>query len=109
MSPLAKTFTCALAAAGLAGAAFTPAMAAPDAGERMAVTIRTADLALDTAAGQRTLDRRIQTAARQVCQSVRMKTGTRIVDQEAHKCLAKARADAQLQVAALMNEERRGG
>jgi UrcA family protein len=112
MKPLAKTLTHALAAAGLAGAAITPAMAAPFVDgftERVIISVPTSDLDLDSDAGQRTLDRRIQSAVRQVCRSVSVKTGTRIVDQEALNCLAKARADAKQQVAALMNNERRGG
>ena len=112
MTTLAKTFSLALAAAGLAGAAITPALAAPaspaPAGQ-MTVPIATADLDLDTPAGQRTLDRRINAAARQVCRSVSVTTGTRIANPEALDCLAKARADARQQVAALMNAERRGG
>lgn len=107
MTILAKTFTYALAAAALAGAAIAPATAAPVA--RTTMTIQTADLDLDTPAGQRTLDRRIQAAARQVCRSGSAKTGTRIMDFQAKNCLAKARADAQQQLAALMNAERRGG
>jgi UrcA family protein len=112
MNPLAKTLTHALAAAGLAGAAITPAMANPFVdgfSERVIISVPTGDLDLNSAAGQRTLDRRIQTAARQACRSVSVKTGTRIIDQEVQTCLAKARANAKEQVAALMNNERRGG
>lgn len=112
MNPLAKTFTLALAATGLAGATITPAMASPfvDAfSERVIISVPTGDLDLNSDAGQRTLDRRIQTAARQACRSVSVKTGTRIINQEAQNCLAKARADAKQQVAALMDIERRGG
>lgn len=112
MTTLAKTFAFTLAAAGLAGAAITPALAAPAGpapAERMTMSIATADLDLDTPAGQRTLDRRINAAARQVCRTISVRTGTRIVDAEATNCLAKARAEAKQQVASLMNAERRGG
>ncbi|MBY0342667.1 MAG: UrcA family protein [Sphingomonadales bacterium] len=107
MKTLAKTFTLALAAAGLAGTAITPAFA--EDAPRRTTQISVADLDLGTAAGQRTLDKRIEKAVREVCRTVSVKTGTRIMDQDAQNCLARARADAKQQMATLVRNEQRGG
>ncbi len=109
MKPLAKTLTLALAAAGLAGTAFTPVAARET--QLRSEQISLADLNLGTAAGQRTLDKRIEKAARSVCRTVSVTTGLRVMDQDAHRCLVRARLDAKQQVAALTGTEteQRGG
>lgn len=107
MKTLAKTLTLALAASGLVGAAATPAFAEPIAPRTAQVTF--GDLDLETVAGQRTLDNRIERAARNVCRTGGPQTGTRIIDHESRKCLARARADAKQQVAALTGNAQRGG
>jgi UrcA family protein len=107
MKTLAKTFTLAAAAVGLAGTAITPAFAGEDAPRTTEINV--ADLDLGTAAGQRTLDKRIEKAVRQVCRTVSVQTGTRIMDRDAMECLARARADAKQQMAALVSNEQRGG
>jgi UrcA family protein len=112
MNPLAKTLVHTLAAAGLAGAAITPAFAATEYRgplDRMIIAVPTADLDLGTAAGQRTLDKRVEKAVRSVCRKVSVQTGTRIMDEESRNCHAKARADAKQQIAALTSGEQRGG
>jgi UrcA family protein len=107
MKSLAKTMTHALAALGLAGAAITPALA----GEMvpMAIKVTAADLDLSTAKGQKMLDQRIEKAARTVCRTTSLTTGSRILSQEAKTCLAKARSDARVKVAALTEAQQRGG
>lgn len=107
MKPLAKTMIHALAALGLAGAAFGPAAAGETA--PMKVTITAADLDLTTAQGQRMLDKRIEKAARTVCRTTTLTTGSRILPYEVQACLAKARTDAKRQVAALAADQQRGG
>lgn len=107
MKPLAKLMTHALAAAGLAAAAFTPAQAGQM--EQMRVTVSAEDLNLATPAGQRALDQRVEKAVRQVCRVTSPTTGSRILSQEVKTCLAKARAEARQQVAALVRADQRGG
>jgi UrcA family protein len=108
MKPLAKTITHALAALGLAGAAITPALAS-EVGP-MSIDVSTAGLDLSTADGQKTLERRVERAVRKACSTNTVTTGTRIPSQEAKACLARARADAEQQVAALtLRNEQRGG
>lgn len=112
MKTLAKTITHAVAAAGLAAAAATPGLAAASSGEpaeRMTLTISAADLDLSTPEGQRKLDNRVEKAVRTVCRVTSPTTGTRILSRDALACLAKARADARAQVAALKSEAQRGG
>lgn len=107
MKPLAKTITQSLAVLGLASAAMAPAMAAN--GELMTIHVRTADIDLATAKGQKTLDQRVEKAVRQVCRTTSHTGGSRILTMDARACLAKARADAKQQVAALTNGQQRGG
>lgn len=106
MKPLAKTVTQALVALGLAGTAISPAMAGV---QTMTIGVPTADIDLGTAKGQKILDRRVQKAVRHVCRTTSVTTGSRIISQDARACLAKARSDARQQVAALTNEQQRGG
>jgi UrcA family protein len=107
LNTLATTTIHALAALGLAGAAVSPALATN--AERMTIEVTTADLNLATVEGQKTLDRRVEKAARSVCRATSLSTGSRVLSHEAQTCLAKARADAKRQVAALMANEQRGG
>lgn len=107
MKPLAKLMAHAVAAAGLAAAAFTPAQAGQM--EQMRVTVSADDLNLATPAGQRALDQRVEKAVRQVCRVTSLTTGSRILSQEVKTCLAKARAEAREQVAALVRADQRGG
>ncbi len=112
MKTLAKTITHALVAAGLAAAAATPSLAAAGKSEPagpMTLTISAADLDLATPEGQRKLDSRVEKAVRTVCRITNQTTGTRILSRDALACLAKARADARAQVAALKSEAQRGG
>ncbi|MEL7444754.1 MAG: UrcA family protein [Pseudomonadota bacterium] len=71
--------------------------------------IQFSDLDLSTPAGQATLDKRIDAAARKVCKVDEMRTGTRIKSQSRKSCYAKARASAANQVAAVLEDQRRGG
>lgn len=111
MKPLAKVITQSLAALGLAGAAVTPALAGtmPNQGVVRTVTVPTHDLDLGTATGQRVLDNRVERAVRSVCRTTSLENGSRTMSQDALNCLAKARADARQQVAALVSDEQRGG
>jgi UrcA family protein len=112
MKSLAKMVTHSIVAAGLSAALVAPALAGnpfEDNAPRPTRQIRIADLDLGSAAGQRQLDARIESAVRKVCRSVSVRTGTRIHDQSAQECKARARAEARSQVAALMNDTRRGG
>ena len=107
MKPLAKTFTHALAALGLAGAAISPAMAAEM--QKTTIRVTTTDIDLGTANGQKTLDKRVEKAVRQVCRTTSPTTGSRVMSRDALACLAKARSNAKQQVAALILEQQRGG
>lgn len=112
MKPLAKTITHTLAVLGLAGAAVSPALAGTTYDgdiEHTTITVQTADLNLATARGQQKLDQRVEKAVREACRVTSPTTGSRILSQEARACLAKARAHAKLQVAALLSNEQRGG
>lgn len=105
---LAKTTITALAALGLAGTAVSPALAGEV--QRMTIMVSTSDLDLGTAAGQKALDKRVEKAVRSVCRTTSLTTGSRVLSQDALACLAKARADARVQVAALTaRNDQRGG
>lgn len=107
MKSLAKTAIHVLSAIGLAGAAVTPAFAQEF--DLSTASVAYADINLGTAKGQKILDQRIEKAVRQVCRTTNLDTGTRVMNSDAVNCLAKARADAKRQVAALMATEQRGG
>ncbi|QIQ87455.1 UrcA family protein [Erythrobacter sp.] len=102
-----KTFAIAAAAFGLAVTA-TPAFAG-GIEERNTMQVSLAGLDLDTPEGQEMLDQRIERAARDVCQLDRMRTGTRLQSNAAKECYAKAKASAKQQVAAMLENQRRGG
>ena len=101
-----KTFAIAAAAIGLA-CTTTPAFAGER--EKMTLEVELSDINLGTASGQKLLDQRIERAVRTVCRVTDVKTGTRIINRDARACLAKARADAREQVAALTGDKQRGG
>lgn len=107
MRTLAKTAIHALVAAGLAGTAVAPAFAREP--ERMTLSVSYADLDLGTVEGQKTLDQRVEKAVRTVCRSTKFDGGTRLMNSDAMNCLAKARAEAKQQVAAVVRNEQRGG
>ncbi len=65
------------------------------------------DLATDK--GQKLLEQRVEIAARRVCGLNDARTGTRLRPAGTYTCMAKARANARSQVAALIAEIRRGG
>lgn len=112
MKTLAKTLGLTLAAATIATAGVTPALANPIAqgpDGAMVATISTSDLNLATPEGQRQLDRRVDRAVRKVCRTTNPATGTRIMNQDQRNCLANARSSAKQQVAALIAAEQRGG
>lgn len=103
-----KTLTLTLAAAsiGFAGIA-APAMA--DDIEKKTISVSYAGLDLNTIEGQEMLEQRVELAARRVCDYDRTQTGSRIRSTKARECLAKARASARQQVAAVIEDQRRGG
>ncbi|MDC8753686.1 UrcA family protein [Erythrobacter sp. sf7] len=101
-----KTFAIAAAVLGLA-CTTTPAFAGER--EKMSLEVELSDINLGTASGQKLLDQRIERAVRTVCRVTDVKTGTRIINRDARACLAKARADAREQVAALTGDKQRGG
>lgn len=94
------------AALGLALAA-VPAAASNDAPR--SVKVEYGDLNLDTVAGQNALDRRIEYAAKTVCAVGEHQTGTRIPSAERKQCYAKARSNAERQVATVVGDVQRGG
>ena len=99
------TLTIAAAAVGFAGIA-TPAMA--DTPEKKTASVSYAGLDLNTIEGQELLEQRVEIAARRVCGYDRAPTGTRMRS-DARECLAKARASGRQQVAAIIEDQRRGG
>jgi UrcA family protein len=101
-----------LLAAGLSAAVVTPAFAESARPTKIAVTsvaVNTSDLALDTVEGQRKLQNRVAKAVREVCSVADVDTGQRLLNRDVRGCLARARASANQQVAALLAEEQRGG
>lgn len=101
-----KTLALATAAVGLALTA-APAMAGS--AEYRTQQISIAGLDLETAEGQRMLEQRVERAAREVCGYDRVQIGTRIRSNESRVCFAKAKSNARQQVAAIIENQRRGG
>jgi len=91
-----------LAATALSLIAATPALAAGGSG---ALTVKYADLDLDSAAGQATLKARIDNAARRLCAN-EQQTGTRIVSQV---CISDVRNQVLAQVEVSRNRVGKGG
>lgn len=101
-----KTLALATAAVGLAFTA-TPAFA--DSVEYRTQDVSIAGLDLDTAEGQRILDQRVERAARSVCGYNGTRANNLASSYEARQCVAKAVASAKQQVAAIVEDQQRGG
>ena len=99
-----KTFAIAAAALGLVS---SPAFAGQQ--EQRSVDIKVAELDLVTLEGQRRLENRITSAARRVCGIGEIRAGTRLPYPQAAKCVEEARANAELQLASMINQRQRGG
>jgi len=102
-----KTFTLALAAASIGLAGITAPAFAGDT-VRKTATVSYEGLDLNTAQGQKMLEQRVEIAARRVCDYNARPTSTRMRN-ATRDCLAKARANARQQVAAVIEDQRRGG
>ena len=104
-----KTLTLTLAAATM-GVASLSAPAFAGKSDRQTEAVSAKGLDLNTAEGQEMLERRVEAAARRVCgykdysrqTTLKMKLTSR-------DCLTQARASAKEQVAALIEDQRRGG
>ncbi|MCP5395723.1 MAG: UrcA family protein [Sphingomonadaceae bacterium] len=83
------------------------ALATPAAAGTMSVEHQ--DLDLSTAKGQKILQQRINQAAREVCGIDRSRTSSRIQSTEAKRCYAEAKAAANKQFAAVIEEQQLGG
>ena len=102
-----KKLTLALAAASIGVTGITaPAFAGETIRKTQEVSYKGLDL--NTAEGQKMLEQRVEIAARRVCDYNARPTSTRM-RKEARACLAKARINARAQVAAVIEDERRGG
>ncbi len=102
-----KTLTLTLAAASIGLAGITaPAFAGETVRKTEKVSYKGLDL--NTAEGQKLLEQRVEIAARRVCDYSGGPISTRTRKDE-RACLAKARASARAQVAAVIEDERRGG
>lgn len=96
-------------AAAAAGAVLisTPVLAGDDGAPE--VTVNYDDLDLTSAKGQATLERRVRAAINQACEASSATTGTRIMSVDKSRCLAAARQSAKSQVAAIIEDAKRGG
>lgn len=102
-----KAWTLAIAAASVAVTGIaTPAMAGTV--EKKIESVSYEGLDLNTIEGQKLFDQRVEIAVRRVCNYSRGLTDTRN-RRDAQECLAKARASANAQVAAILEDQRRGG
>ncbi|MEM1195369.1 MAG: UrcA family protein [Pseudomonadota bacterium] len=102
-----KKWTLALAAASI-GCAGLAAPALADTTKVKTASVSYAGLDLNTIEGQRMLNQRVEIAARRVCDYGSVRTNTRL-RRDAQLCLTKARASARQQVAAIIEDQRRGG
>lgn len=91
------------------GATVTAAPAFAEIAESQTMQVEYADLNLASPAGQKTLDQRITKAARQVCGMDGVRTGTRLNRKEATDCFRAAKAQAEKQFAALIDDKQLGG
>ena len=102
-----------LLAAGLSATVVAPAFAENPRSTKISISsvaVSTSDLDLDTTEGQRKLQNRVAKAVREVCRVADLDTGQRLLNRDVRGCLAKARANANQQVAALLaDEQQRGG
>ena len=73
------------------------------------VNVAHRDLNLTTIEGQKRLEYRIENAAKKVCGYYEIETGTRLKSAEMRRCYAKAKASAQKQMAAIVDDQRLGG
>lgn len=101
-----------LLAAGLSASVAAPAFAQTSNAPRIAInsaSVSVSDLDLSTEHGERKMRNRVAAAVRQVCRVADGETGHRVMSRDARECLAKARASANQQMAALLTDEQRGG
>jgi UrcA family protein len=84
-----------------------PAVAGGNEGHSAKITY--SDLNLNTEAGQAALEKRVSAAVRSVCGQDIVRTGTRLKSSSQRKCLAEADKSAKQQVAAIIEDARRGG
>lgn len=101
-----KTWTLALATAALG----VTGMATPAFADTIKKTVEVSHKGLDlnTIEGQKLLDQRVEVAARRVCDYYSARRDIR-QRRDAQACIAKARAGAREQVAAVIEDQRRGG
>lgn len=92
----------------ITAAGATPAAAAT-AGTGQSATIEFADLDLMSEAGQKKLERRIEKTARAVCGMDAVTTGSRMVSRSQRECYDQALRSARSQVAAAIENSRKGG
>lgn len=101
-----------LLATGLSVAIATPAFAEPTRSKQVTITsvsVGTSDLNLASPEGQRALQNRVAKAVRSACRVTDIDTGQRLINRDVRACVAKARASASQQVAALLADEQSGG
>lgn len=105
-----KTFALATATLGLAFST-VPAFAASGATDLPQAELTFDDLDLSTPSGQKALDRRIDKLARSICGADTVTTGSRILSnsREIKNCVKTARASAERQIAAIIEDQQRGG
>ena len=102
-----KNITLAIAAASMGAASVaTPALASNTVTKTIKVSVDGLDL--NTISGQETLEKRVEFAAKRVCGYSDIRTDARL-RRDAQKCMAKARAGAAKQMAAIIEDQRRGG
>jgi UrcA family protein len=102
----------AIAAFALTTTVAGPALARPPMAGKVSVMtmdVSTAGLDLASAEGQQRLMNRVERAVRSVCRVTDLDSGQRLLTRDVRACLAKARASANGQVAALVNESRQRG
>ncbi|OGS51347.1 MAG: hypothetical protein A3J40_10615 [Erythrobacter sp. RIFCSPHIGHO2_12_FULL_63_10] len=96
-------------AAAAAGAVLisTPVLAGDDNAPK--VTVEYDDLDLTSEKGQAVLERRVRAAINQACEASSQITGSRVMSADKSRCLAAARRSAKSQVAAIIEDAKRGG
>jgi UrcA family protein len=96
-------------AAAAVGAALisTPVLAGDDGASKAEVEY--GDLDLTSEKGQAVLERRVRAAVNQACEASGQVTGSRVMSADKSRCLATARKSAKSQVAAIIENARRGG
>jgi UrcA family protein len=96
-------------AAAAAGAVLisTPVLAGDDGAPK--VTVEYDDLDLTSEKGQAALERRVRAAVNQACEADNPTTGSRVMSVSKSRCLAAAKQSAKSQVAAIIEDAKRGG